>query len=168
MGLIYAGSFFLCYIFFKVGYGPEFGYISTIIAYSIALFARLKLLNQMIPEFSAKDFFMQVIIKAFIVITISSGIAFSFKCFSHISNRYLELVMVLFVSLTSVAVVSYTLALSKDERETIIKHARIVANRIINNGWLLYWLMTFRFLRRCTVSASMPLVKEIKYVISFW
>ncbi len=119
MGLLYAGSFILCYVFFKIGLGPEFGYISTIIAYAIAVFVRLWLLKRMIPEFSPKIYFVQVFIKAIVVILISTGVSFSFKENCGISNIYLELLFVLIVSMLSVVFVAYALALSKTERHTV-------------------------------------------------
>lgn len=119
MGTLYAGSFILCYVFFKIGLGPEFGYISTIIAFAVAVFVRLWLLKRMIPEFSPKIYIVQVLIKAILVILISTGISFALKKICGISNIYLELLFVLIVSMLSVAFVAYALALSKTERHTV-------------------------------------------------
>ena len=119
MGTLYAGSFILCYVFFKIGLGPEFGYISTIIAFAVAVFVRLWLLKRMIPEFSPKIYIVQVLIKAILVILISTGISFALKKLCGISNIYLELLFVLIVSMLSVAFVTYALALSKIERHTV-------------------------------------------------
>jgi hypothetical protein len=130
MGIIYVGSFILCYLFFAIGLGPEFGYISTIITYSIAVFARLKLLSQMIPEFSAKFFFVQVFVKSFVVVVFSTSFVFLFKQFVHIPNLFLDCILVVFISLVSVAIISYLLALSKKEREVLkVQALRLVKKK---------------------------------------
>ena len=131
MGIIYASSFLLCYVFFAIGLGPEFGYVSTIIAYSIAVFARLKLLSQMIPEFSAKTFFIQVLVKSFVVVVASTIIVFTFKQIIHIPSQLLELFSVVLVSLISVAFLSYILALSKKERNVLKMHALRLARKTL-------------------------------------
>ena len=132
MGVIYASSFVLCYVFFAIGLGPEFGYVSTIIAYSIAVFARLKLLSQMIPEFSAKFFFNQVLLKSFVVVVFSTIFAFVFKQFVQIPNLYLGCIAVVFISLACVAILSYLLALSKKEREVFNIQAMRLIRKTIN------------------------------------
>lgn len=130
MGIIYFVAFVLCYVFFKLGFGPEFGYISTIIAYSVAVLARLKLLSRMIPEFSSRNFITQVIIKTFIVIVLSTTFTFVIKRFLSISNIYFEVFVMLIVSMTIVAIASYSLALTKDERCVLNSYVKnIVKNR---------------------------------------
>ena len=131
MGIIYTGSFVLCYVFFRMGLGPEFGYFSTIIAYSIAVFARLRLLKQMIPEFSASYFFKQVILIAVAVILVSSSFVFACKHFCNIKDMYFELALVFVLSFASVATVSYTLALTKEERVFFKMKAKQAIRRII-------------------------------------
>lgn len=132
MGIIYSGSFVLCYVFFAIGLGPEFGYISTIIAYTIALFVRLKLLSQMIPHFSAKLFFTQVALKAVVIVVVSTSVVSVFKKFVHIPNLYLECISVVFISLISVAALSFLFALSKQERDVFKMHALRFAKKMIN------------------------------------
>lgn len=130
MGTLYAGSFILCYVFFKMGLGPEFGYISTIIAYAVAVFVRLWLLKRMIPEFSPKIYIVQVLIKAIVVIIMSTGISFALRNLCGISNIYWELLFMLIVSLLSVALVAYTLALSKSERLMVNLQIKKVIKKI--------------------------------------
>ena len=131
MGLIYLISFILCYIFFKIGLGPEFGYISTIMAYLVAVYARLELLQRMIQGFSAKDFFIQVILKAFSVVAVSTVCAFALKRSLCISNSYKELLVMFIASVVFVSVISYTIALTKIERIIIISQAKQIVKRII-------------------------------------
>jgi O-antigen/teichoic acid export membrane protein len=131
MGIIYAGSFLLCYVFFAIGLGPEYGYVSTIIAYLIAVFVRLKLLSQMIPEFSAKFFFIQVFLKALVVVTTSTIIVIGFKLLVQIPNKYIEMMAVIIISLASVGILSYIFAFSNNERVVFKTHAIRLVKKMI-------------------------------------
>lgn len=124
MGSIYIGSFVLCYVLFKFGLGPEFGYISTIVAVFIALFVRLKLLKDLIPAFSPNGYFKESVIKSFIVIVLSGGIVFLIKYFVTISNKYFELLIILLLSITVVAVLSWILALHSYERTLFLNQTK--------------------------------------------
>ena len=119
MGSIYISSFILCYVLFKIGLGPEFGYISTLTALFIALFVRMFLIREIISEFSIKTFFNQAILKSFAVIMLSTGIVYLIKHFVLFSNRYLELGIVLALSMFCVTVVTLLIALSKSEKEML-------------------------------------------------
>lgn len=121
MGSIYIGSFILCYVLFKIGLGPEFGYISTLTALLIALFVRLKLIREIISEFSVKAFFNQAILKSFAVVLLSTGFVYLVKHFAVFSNRFIELGVVLLLSMCSVVVFSLLIALSKPEKDMLRK-----------------------------------------------
>lgn len=129
MGSIYTGSFVLCFIFFKCSLGPEFGYISTIIAVFIALFVRLKLLSGLIPSFSPKHFFKESVILSFIVVLLSTGIVLLFISFISIYNKYLELLVVLFLSMTIVPVLAWVIALNTTERNMLLRQIKNLLHR---------------------------------------
>lgn len=133
MGIIYAGSFVLCYVFFEIGLGPEFGYVSTLLAYTIAVFARLKLLNQMIPEFSARFFFFHVYVKALVVVVISTIGMLGFKSLCIIQNIYIEIITIVFLSSFGVLVLSYLLALSKKERDVLKVQTIRIVKKVVGN-----------------------------------
>ncbi len=133
MGSLYFGSFVLCYVFFKMGLGPEFGYISTLIVVFIALFVRLKLIGEMIPEFSPKEFFKEAVFKSTIVIVLSSLMVFALKYNIKLRNMYIELLVVLFSSLLSVFFLTLSLALTKNEREVLYSGIKRYTNRKLLN-----------------------------------
>ena len=118
MGSLYLGSFLLCLVFFKCGLGPEYGYISTFVAYFIAVVVRLKLISQIVPGFSVTRFLTQSILRSFGVIILSTSFVILFKRWITIENRWMELLTVLAVSLIVTAILAYVIALSKDERRT--------------------------------------------------
>lgn len=129
MGSIFIGSFVLCYLFFKFGLGPEFSYISSIIAVFIALFVRLKLLKDIIPAFSARFFFKETVVKSFIVIIVSTIIVFLCMRWILINNKYLELLLSMFISTVSVGVLAFTVALTKTERDKLINQIMKIIKR---------------------------------------
>lgn len=119
MGSIFIGSVVLCYILFKFGVGPEYGYYSTILAALIALFVRLKLLKDMIPTFSAKLFLKETVARSFIIIVLSTITVVLFKNLLPLTNKYLELVISLLLSMSSVTLFGFLFALDKTERIVI-------------------------------------------------
>ena len=129
MGSIYIGSFILCYLFFKCGLGPEFGYISTIMALTIALFVRLRLIKEIIEEFSAKEFFLQAIVKSLEVIIFSSVLVSLFKHFVLIDNKFIELGIILVLSMASVVLLSLLFALSKSEKNMIMNQIKSIIKK---------------------------------------
>lgn len=115
MSALYVGSFILCYVFFKVGLGPEFGYISTIIAVILGVVVRLWLLKDMIPMFSIKDYLMGAVFKSGFVIVLSTivvwGISLQFQ-----DQSFLQFLIVLLSSVIVISLLIYTTALDKKER----------------------------------------------------
>ncbi len=126
MGGIYLGSFVLCFVFFKTGFGPEFSYLSTIIFYLIALFVRLKLISDIVKGFSPYKFFNLAVVKSAIVIIVSTSLVYLFKKCSYFSNKYIELVEVSALSLLSVVTLSLLFALSKKEKCYLFSLVRLV------------------------------------------
>lgn len=128
MGGLNIMAFVLCYIFFVSGMGPEYGYISTIIIAIIQLFVRLKLICDIIPEFPKGLFFRDAILRAFYVIFASTSIIYYLKSIMTFSNVYVEVLVVLMLSLVIVSCLTFVLALTRGEREQM---AKVVRNRII-------------------------------------
>ncbi|MBO4718395.1 MAG: lipopolysaccharide biosynthesis protein [Prevotella sp.] len=124
MGSIYIGCFVLCYVLFRLGLGPEFGYISTILAVFIVLFVRLQLLKGMIPAFSPQYFIKESVIKSFCVIILSTGIVFLLKYIIAIENKYFELLVILLLSVTVVVVIAWALAFHCHERTMILNQVK--------------------------------------------
>ena len=124
MGSIYFCCFALCYVLFKIGLGPEFGYITTILAVVIALFVRLHLLKNIIPAFSPKYFFKESVMRSFVVIILSVGLVFLFKYNVPIENRYFELLTILLLSMTVVVVLALTLAFQETERTFLFNRVK--------------------------------------------
>ena len=128
MGVLNIMAFVLCYIFFVIGLGPEYGYISTIIIAVVQLFVRLKLICDIIPGFPKGLFFRNAILRAFYVIVASTCIIYYLKIIINISNVYVEVLVVFLASLVIVSCLAFILALSGAERE---KMAMVLRNRII-------------------------------------
>jgi len=125
MSLLYLLSFVLSYVLFKCGFGPEWGYISTIIALFLAMFLRLCLLKRMIPDFSIGAFFKETICKSFAVIFISTAV-----CYVVVGQicclEWLRFIVALVISLSSVALIAYCVALNSDER----KYLKLILTKI--------------------------------------
>ena len=128
MGGMNIMAFVLCYIFFSFGLGPEFGYISTIIIAIFQLFVRLKLICDIIPNFPKWLFFRDAILRAFYVIVSSAGIIYYLKSIITISNVYVEVLVMLIISLAIVSCLASILALTKGEREKMVM---VVRNRFL-------------------------------------
>ena len=119
MGSLYFTSFLLCYFFFLMGLGPEFGYISTIIIAIIQLYIRLVLIAKLLPSFSKKRFFIEAISKSIIVVLLSSLTVYVLKNFLCFQNRYIELISMFLISICCVFIITYIVALSESERHTL-------------------------------------------------
>lgn len=130
MGMLYLGSFLLCFMFFKLGLGPEYGYISTFIAYSTAVIVRLRLIAQIIPGFSVKDFLLKAIFRSFAVIIVSTAVVWALKRMLCFGNIWVELVIILILSVVTVAVLAYLLALSADERKICNQYVVVFLKKV--------------------------------------
>ena len=119
MGGIYIASFLLCFLLFKFNFGPEWGYISTIMAVVVGAYARLILLKQMIVGFSIGSFVRNAILKAFLVIFSTGGCIYLIKTFVFEKSILFSIISI-GVSLCLVPIMAYTLAIDNQEK-TIIK-----------------------------------------------
>ena len=120
MGLLYMVTFPLCYLFFKIGLGPEWGYISTIIILCLGVFVRLYLLRQMIPSFSIMSYVKGTILKVLYVMFVSFIIV-KMVSIIHIDSDFTSLVFTVFVSVVIIPLSTYLLALESGERQMIKK-----------------------------------------------
>ena len=118
MSTIYFCCFILCYVFFKLGFGPEFGYISTIIAVFLGVFARLILLKKIIPYFDVRKYIGGAIIRSGGVIFVST---FSVWGLSRllIFNNLVEFIGVCICSVIVIPISTYLFALDCSERQVI-------------------------------------------------
>ena len=120
MSSIYFGTFILCFVFFKCGLGSEYGYISSIIAVFLGMFARLFLLREIIPLFSVKKYVSGAIVKSGLVVLLSTIGAWSVsKLF--INNSFAEFIGVCIFSIVFIPLFTYFTALDNNEKE-MIKH----------------------------------------------
>ncbi len=118
MGGLYIVTFPLCYLFFKVGLGPEWGYISSIIILFLGVFVRLYLLQKMIPSFSIMSFVKETILKVLYVMSVSF-ILVKMVSIIQIESDCLSLVFIVFVSVISIPLSTYLLALEGGERQMV-------------------------------------------------
>lgn len=118
MSLLYTSSFIACYILFKFGLGPEFGYISTIAVIVLAVFVRLFLLQRMIEGFSAREYFSLVILRLAPVFIISIIADVSVVLLLNISS-WVKFATVLVVSIITILVSSYFFSLDKKEKQVV-------------------------------------------------
>lgn len=118
MGSLYFGTLPLCYLFFKIGLGPEWGYVSSIIIVFWGVFVRLYLLRQMIPSFSIMSFVKGTILKVLYVIFVSFIIV-KLVSITQIGNEFFSFVFTLAVSMITIPLSTYMLALEQDERQMI-------------------------------------------------
>ena len=112
-------AFPLSYIFFKVGLAAEYGYVATIICSLLCLLARLNMLQDMIPGFSSKEYFIKVLFPV-----ISTTIPVLLIVYS-ISKLAVEVDLLVFITQTCCCVlISFFgimfIGLSRNERTYIL------------------------------------------------
>lgn len=122
MSTIYISCFGLCYAFFKLGYGPEYGYISTIIAVFIGLFLRLYLLSRMIPHFSPAVYYKSVILRVMPVIACTLLVWLFIKNQHHSSS--IEFMLVVLIGYPTMALAIYAIALDRAEKEFVLNQVK--------------------------------------------
>ena len=118
MGSLYIGTIPLCYIFFKIGLGPEWGYLSSIIILFIGVFVRLYLLRQMIPFFSIMAFVKETVLKILYVMSVSFIIV-KLMSIVQMDSDFLSFFFTGLVSIIITVFSTYVLALEKGERQII-------------------------------------------------
>lgn len=128
MGGLHLSSFALCYLFFRIGLGPEYSYISTIIIAIVQLYVRLKLISDILPGFPQKMFLKDAILRVFYVIATTTSIVCCVKNSLYFKNNFVEIIVILVTSFFVVVIASYMLALTENERckfrEIFITHIR--------------------------------------------
>lgn len=118
MSLLYVASFIACYILFSIGFGPEYGYITTITAIALAVFVRLFLLQKMIPGFSMLDYLNTVLLRCAPVFIIS--ILFDMFIVHHLNlTPWMEFLSVSMMSILAIALSSYFISFDERERQLI-------------------------------------------------
>lgn len=115
MSSIYFGSFVLCYVFFILDFGPEFGYISTIIAVFVGMFVRLFLLREIVPSFDVIQYVRGAIVKSGVVIFISTLGALGLSRLLKF-NSVVEFIGVCVCSIITIPIITYLLALDSSEK----------------------------------------------------
>lgn len=113
-------AFPLAYVFFKLGYPPEYGYIASILLSIICLMARIILLRPMIPGFTFRLYFHETILKILGVSIISTLCAigiirFTEKTIYNINGFSHFIITILICSLIS-CICIYFIGLNKAER----------------------------------------------------
>lgn len=129
IGSITASAFIICYIAFQNGLGPEWGYISMIISVSIAMFARLRLLEDMITGFSGVKFFREVIARIIAIVTISLVLIYFLKYVIPF-NSVVEFVFVTVFTLSVIPLLSYYIGLNAKEKKFVMAKIVEIKNRI--------------------------------------
>lgn len=129
MSLLYVSSFIACYILFKLGFGPEYGYISTIAAIVLAVFVRLHLLQTMIDGFSARDYFKYVILK-FAPVFILSILVDYLVILLVDSKPWIEFIIVMVVSVITITIGAYFISLDDKEKSIVHRIVLKVLHRI--------------------------------------
>lgn len=119
MSFLYILAFGVCYIFFKLGFGPEYGYISMIFAVSVAFFLRLFLLRRIIPGFTASSYIKEVIFKISPIVLISLVLCYVVLEI-NIQNSIIELISIILIATLILPLLSFVLALNKKEKGIII------------------------------------------------
>ena len=117
MSSIISLQFFAVWIMFSHGLEPQYMYISEILCYIIALFARLTLLKRMI-NFPVIRYLNKVVLKCLIV----SFISFILPYYLHtiIDGDFYRIVCVFLTSISISVVLAFTIALTKHEKEMIV------------------------------------------------
>lgn len=130
MSCLYVGAFLFCLFLFKLGFGPEFGYITTFLAFALAVYVRLRLIAQIVPKFSIRSYFTNALLRSFVVILLSTAIVYLIKHFLVICNIYIELLCVILASFVIISLLSLVFALSKEERTLLINQIVRIQMRI--------------------------------------
>ncbi len=123
-------SFPTAYMFFKLGFPCEFGYVSIIIISLACLVARLILLKEMIPLFSIRDFVVKVIFKVVeVLLLVLTTVIFIGILYD--SDNFISLIITTVASITTMAFYVYTIGLERQER-VFLKKQIINKIKIIN------------------------------------
>lgn len=126
MALITLLAFIMSYSFFRLGYGPEYGYYSMIISVVLCVFGRLLLLKKILPFFNSKEYIRKTLIPVLVIVLISIFIEYSIN--KLIGSGIYSVIVNSLVSIILIPVLSYILAL--DNKEQAFINSKI--NSILN------------------------------------
>ena len=116
MSSIISLQFFAVWILFSLGVEPKYMYVSEMVCYIIALFARLILLKGMI-QFPVYRYLNEVVLKSILVFVLSFIVPYYLH--TIIDVWYIRLVCVFSSSILISCVFSYYIVLTKSEQEMI-------------------------------------------------
>lgn len=116
MSSIISLQFFAVWILFSLGVQPEVMYITEIICYIIALFARLALLKGMI-QFPVLRYLFDVVFKSLVVLTLSFIIPYYLH--TIIEGQFVRIVCVFSSSILFSVLFAYIFALTESEKQII-------------------------------------------------
>lgn len=115
-------AFPLCYLTFYLGWGPEWGYLSSIIAMLLSLLGRIMMLNRQLPLFTLWGYIRYVLIRVLCVLGFSYIFAFFvFSYMPKVGNRLsvLQIVIAFIIS----AITIYVIGMERQERSFLMKAA---------------------------------------------
>lgn len=115
------------YIFFKLGFPAEYGYISMIIFSILCLIARIYLLNTIMPIFSIHNFIYKIIFPVIYSIFIISIIVYFVHSFINASNFMAFIIETLLISIINIGFI-FLIGLNKTEQHQI---TNFITNKIL-------------------------------------
>lgn len=130
MSSIISLQFFSVWVLFSMGVQPEVMYITEMLCYIVALFARLTLLKGMI-QFPVARYLNEVVLKCLLVFALSFIIPYYLH--TIIDGWFVRIVCVFLSSILISIVLAYLLALTKNEKQ-MIRDAVISKFRFIKNS----------------------------------
>jgi hypothetical protein len=116
MSSIISLQFFSVWVLFSMGVQPEVMYITEMLCYIVALFARLTLLKGMI-QFPVARYLNEVVLKCLLVFALSFIIPYYLH--TIIDGWFVRIVCVFLSSILISIVLAYLLALTKNEKQMI-------------------------------------------------
>lgn len=118
------------YVAMMYGYGPEMAFVVSLLFSIVGHFTRLVLIS-MAVGFSIVGFLRHVTFRVFLATLLSILISFGIQYFK--SDTFLWFMSDCIVLVLSVIIISYLIALTKDERYIVIKQIEMLATRFKNN-----------------------------------
>lgn len=113
----------LTYLFFKLGFPASYTFYIMAAVFAIAQLIRLLVLKNSVPYFNFRDYIIKFCLPALLITVIVSIIVFFIRGF--FDNAYLRLGVVLVTSTLSIILFTITIALSKTEKELLLKFLKI-------------------------------------------
>lgn len=128
------GTYFLMtipvvYVVMVLGYGPEMAFVVSLLFSIVGHFTRLILIS-MVVGFSMVDYLCNVTFRVFLVTLLSLLVSFVFQNYKNYTFFWFLLDCV--VTVLSVIVITYLIALTKEERRIVIKQIEMVSTHLKN------------------------------------